>query len=330
MRITREILLNQARENTQLLTSKDRSIICVYVTGSLLDEDPFIGGITDIDLVCVHSRAVKTRREVLRLSPEITLDVAHYEQEEFEPPRKLRTDAWLGGWLEKVPIVLFDSLRWYDFTRASATAQFWKMENVAARVNTFLVPARKTWLDLTEDSIPQGIKRMSAYLAALRNTANAVACLTGAPLAERRLVHELPARAEAVNLHAFSADFISLFTSEAVNDENFNAWLETYPQLFDALKSVEELPPSLQPFRRAYYEKAIRALYADNPAGAVWLLFYTWTRAAACLPHSEQPFKGWQEVGKQLELDSQHLPERLEALDHLLDSVEETCERLSS
>jgi len=115
-----------------------------------------------------------------------------------------------------------------------------------------------------------------------------------------------------------------------VNDENFNAWLETYPQLFDALKNVEELPPSLQPFRRAYYEKAIHALYADDPAGAVWLLFYTWTRAAACLPHSEQPFKDWQEVGKQLELDSQHLPERLEALDHLLDSVEETCERLSS
>jgi len=330
MRITRDTLLNQARENTRTLTAKDRGIICVYVSGSLLKEDPFIGGITDIDLICVHDRPIKTRREIIRLSPDVTLDVAHYEQEEYEPARKLRTHAWLGGWLENVPLVLYDALRWYDFTRAAATAQIWKMENVAARVRSFLVPARKAWLDLTEESVPQGIKRTTAFLGALRDTANAVACLSGAPIAERRLVHELPERAGAAGLSDFSADFVQLFTSSSVTDENFAGWADTYHLLFETLKDVPDAPVSLQLSRRAYYEKAVRALYPVNPAGAIWLLFYTWTRAAAALPRTEQPYKDWQAVCRQLELDGKNLTARLEGLDHLLDTVEEVTDRLAA
>ena len=52
MRITRDILLNQARENAAKLAQKDRGMICIYLAGSLLREDPLIGGITDIDLIC--------------------------------------------------------------------------------------------------------------------------------------------------------------------------------------------------------------------------------------------------------------------------------------
>jgi hypothetical protein len=330
MRITRDTLLNQARENAKQLTAKDRGIICVYISGSLLMEDPFIGGVTDIDLICVHDRPFKARREVLRLSPEISLDLAHYEQEEFEPARRLRTDAWIGGWLENVPLVLHDPLRWYDFTRASATAQFWKVEHIAARVRSFLTPARKAWADLQEDAIPQGIKRTAAYLGALRDLANAVACFSGAPIAERRLVHDLPARAAAAGLHDLSADFVQLFTSSEFSDESFTAWADTYHQMFDNLKDSPNAPVSMPFFRRAYYEKALRALYPANPAGALWLLLYTWTRAAAALPRAEQPFKNWQEVSRQLELDGKGINARLETLDHLLDSVEEAADRLTA
>jgi len=330
MRITRDTLLNQARENAKLLTAKDRSIICIYVSGSLLREDPFLGGITDIDLICVHDRPVKMKREIIRLSPEITLDLAHYDQEEFEPPRKLRTSAWIGSWLESVPIVLYDTLRWYDFMRAAATAQIWKAENVAARVRSFLVPARKTWAELQEEAIPQGIKRTSAYLGALADTANAVACLSGSPIAERRLVHEIPARAEAAGLVDFTANFIFLFTSAEFTDENFSAWADSYHLLFEALKDIPDTLAELALCRRAYYEKAMRALYPVNPAGALWLMINTWTRAATILPKAEQPYKDWQSICRQLELDSKNLSTRLEDLDHLLDTVEEVTDRLAS
>lgn len=330
MRITRELLLKHARENTAGLTAKDRSIICVYVSGSLLQEDPFLGGITDIDLVCVHNQPVARRREIIRLSHEINLDLAHYEQEEFEPARKLRNNAWIGGWFENVPIVLYDSLRWYDFTRASATAQFWRPENIASRARSFLVPARKVWNELEDGNILQGIKRVTSYLGALRDLANAVAVISGAPVAERRLLVELPARVSAAGLTGLFADFVPLFTSSEVADENFAAWMASYGLIFDALKESKTAPVSLSPCRRTYYEKALNSLYPHSPAAAIWLLVYTWTKAAASLPSTEQPYKDWQNLCRQLDLESRDIPSRLEAFDAVLDAVEEAVDRISA
>jgi predicted nucleotidyltransferase len=46
MRVTREILLNLARENTAKFAAKDRGLVCVYLVGSLLRTDePFLGGV---------------------------------------------------------------------------------------------------------------------------------------------------------------------------------------------------------------------------------------------------------------------------------------------
>ena len=330
MRITRELMLNHARENAAKLTAKDRGIICIYVTGSLLQEAVFIGGITDIDLICVHNRPPECRREIIRLSHEINLDIAHYEQEEFEPARKLRHNAWIGGWMENVPIVLYDSLRWYDFTRAAATAQFWLPENVHARVNSFLEPARQIWNDLQEETIPQGIKRVTAYLKALQYLANAVAVFSGAPIAERRLLVELPARASAARISGFFADFVNLYTSGDVTDDNFAEWLQSYGSIFTTLNGAKNPPVSLSTFRRAYYENAIKALYATHPAAAIWLLVSTWTRAAAALQRTDEEYKAWQSLCRQLQLDSASLAARYEALDQLIDTAEEALDRISA
>lgn len=328
MRITRDILLNQARENAARLAAKDRGLICIYIAGSLLKDDPLLGGVTDIDLICIHDRPITVRREVIRLSADISLDLAHYEQEDFEPARKLRTDAWIGGEMENVPLVLHDSMRWYDFTRASATAQFWRAENVHARASSFLIPARKAWSDLRDEVVPQGIKRTATFLNAVRDAANSVAVLSGSPLPLRRMLLDLPARATKAGLPNFAGEFVQLFTSDQVTDELFDQWLAAYPQIFDSLKESVNRPVSLQYFRRGYYEKAARALYQNHPAAALWILLRTWTKAAAVLPKSGQAYKDWQSFVKSLELDSRHLPARLDALDLLLDAVEETVERL--
>lgn len=330
MRITRDILLNLARENAAKMAAKDRGLICIYIAGSLLKEDPFIGGLTDIDLICVHDRPITVRREIIRLSAEVNLDLAHYEQSEYEPARKLRTHPWIGGELENVPVVLHDSLRWYDFTRASATAQFWRPENISARVHSFLTPARKAWSDLQDETVPQGIKRVTTLLGAMRDTANSVALITGSPLPIRRLLLELPMRAAKANLMNLAGEFVQLYTTNEITDEIFNQWMDKYPSIFESLKEVEKIPPSLQPFRRAYYEKAIINQYPDHPASAIWILLNTWTKAAASLPKSGQSYKDWQSLCRDLELDSRHFADRLDALDQLLDSVEETADRILS
>jgi hypothetical protein len=330
MRITRDILLNQAKENATKLVARYRYLVCIYLTGSLLRDDPFIGGVTDIDLVCVHGHPVSRKREVIRLSPEISLDLAHYDQEEFEPARKLRMAPWMGGDMETVPLVLYDGLRWYDYTRAAATAQFWRADNIAARARGLLSPARKTWNELTDEAIPQGLKRVTAFLDAIQGLSNALVCLSSTPLPIRRLMLELPEKAAQVDMPEFYGELIQLFTSEAVTDQNLETWLTSYGAMFDELKEAKEPPTSLQPFRRAYYEKAIRAVYPSHPAAAIWILLRSWTQAAAHLAKSGQGYKDWQSFCKQLELDTARLPARLEVLDHLLDTVEEAVDRLQA
>ena len=103
MRITRDLLLNLARENAAKLAARDRSVLCIYLVGSLLREDPFLGGVTDIDMVCVHDHTPTAGREIVRINADVHLDVAHLAQSVFEHPRRLRANPWVGGSLDEGP-----------------------------------------------------------------------------------------------------------------------------------------------------------------------------------------------------------------------------------
>lgn len=326
MRITRDLLLSLARDNTVKLTAKDRSLVCIYLVGSLRREDPFLGGVTDIDLVCVHDKDIKQTREIVRINADVHLDIIRLPQSMFNHPRDLRTNPWIGGALDEGPLVLHDLLHWFDYTRASATSHFWKTEHVLARVNFFAVRARQTWQQLTDEALPQGLKRTEAFLGALNDTVNAVASFNGSPLTTRRLLLELPERAVKANLPDLTGNFISLFTGESFTDENWETWMPQWLNTLDALKTVKVAPLDLIPTRRNYYEKAATALIDEHPAAALWIMLRTWTLAASALPKSEPPYKGWQAFTRALELDGRGLHHRVEALDDLLDTVESTIE----
>jgi hypothetical protein len=330
MRVTRDLLLNLARENASKMVTKERGLVCVLLTGSLLKAAPFIGGVTDIDLLCVHDRPVPAAREIIRINAEVHLDIAHYTQDAFSPARKLRVDPWLGGALSIGSNILQDSMHWFDLIRSSATAQFWQPENISARVKNFLISARQNWTGLQEGTLPQGIKRVQALLDAIRDTANAAAVFSGMPMTVRRMFIDLPERTVKAGLLDLPGELVDLFTSDEVTDENWKVWLANWAASFEALKSVKDCPVSVHPNRRNYYEKAVEALAVDRPAAAVWIMLRTWTKAAAVLPKSEPSYKDWQNMCRQLSLDAKHLPARLEALDHVLDQVEEAVDRLQS
>ena len=76
-----------------------RTVVCIYLTGSLLTEEPLLGGTTDIDLICVHRQRTAMRREIVRLVDEVHLDIGHFTQADFDQPRHLRQDPWLGPYL---------------------------------------------------------------------------------------------------------------------------------------------------------------------------------------------------------------------------------------
>lgn len=328
MRVTRDILLNLARENAAKLTAKDRGIACVFIAGSLLEKDPFLGGVTDIDLFCIHDRPVTTPREIIRITADVHLDVAHYQQEDFTPARKLRTEPWLGSIVTRGPLVLHDSLHWFDFIRSTAAAQFNAPDNAAERVRFFLAPARLGWQALTDEAIPQGSKRTMALLEVIRNTANAAAVFTGTPLPVRRLFLDLPERCHKAGLEEVAGSLVQSFTNDSVTDDHWSGWFTGWESAYDHLNQLGKAPAPLNLTRKNYYLKSIKALSEERPAAALWTLLFTWSRMAADLPKTDAPFKSWQDLMKQLTLDSKNLPARLELLDGALDRVEEALDRL--
>ncbi len=327
MRVTRDILLKLASENATKLVEKDRSIHCVYITGSLLREDPFLGGVTDIDLICIHDRPVKVEREIIRINADVHVDVAHLPQTLFDHPRNLRSDAWLGGSLAEGPKVLHDLSHWFDYTRASATAQFWNTDQVAARARSFSARSRQTWQQLSDETIPQGIKRAQAYLDALEDLANSVNSLSGKPLTTRRLVYELPERSARVDFSDFTGAFVNLFTTSAFNEEHWEAWMKQWQAGLIALKEIKDTPIHLGVTRHNYYLKAAQALAGERPATALWIMLRTWTEAAAYLPKGEQLYKEWQSFIHTLDLDGRGLMNRLVDLDSLIDNVDTFLDR---
>ena len=326
MRVTRDLLLNLAREQAGKLALKDRSLQCVYLVGSLLRESPFLGGVTDIDLVCVHDRPVQVPREIVRLNADVNLDIAHLSEETFDPPRRLRCNAWIGGSLDEGPLVLYDRFHWFDFTRASACAQYWQNENTVHRAREFAARARQTWQGLVDDA-PQGLKRTQFYLNALRDTANAPAVLTGTPLTPRRFLLDLPARIDELDIPEFTGAFVAQFSSDKLDLGQMDKWKSQWLSAFDAIKGLKGTPVKFIPARRNYYEKAVTALSPDHPAAALWLLLTTWTEIVALLPKSEVLYKEYQAFVRALDLDSKEMPVRLAGLDALLDMVEGNIDR---
>ncbi len=62
---------------------------------------------------------------------------------------------------------------------------------------------------------------------------------------------------------------------------------------------------------------------SDQPWTAIWPLLTTWSLAACSFPEGSPHREPWLSALQKLELDAEHLPERLIALDAYLDRIEE-------
>ena len=70
MRVTRESLLRIAKETVQERAYNDPEMIAAYLTGSLLNVDPMLGGTADIDIVFVYKNKPQQSREFVKLTPD--------------------------------------------------------------------------------------------------------------------------------------------------------------------------------------------------------------------------------------------------------------------
>jgi len=330
MRNTRDTLLKLAQPTAAQRVKVSRRLVCIYLTGSVLTEEPLLGGTTDIDLVCIHDSQPLMDREIVRLSDEVTLDISHYAQSDFHQPRQLRVHPWLGYFIYSKPLLLHDTSHWFEFTQASTGAQFFQADFVLSRARAFSETARQQWMDLSFNDPGLHPRRVYAYLKALEQAGNALASLTGGPLAERRFVLQFPQRMQSMQRSDLSKEWLDLLSGNVeVTDETWKSWMGSWETALKSVTSQEAFPARLHPARQGYYERAANALWAEHPSAAFWLLMRTWTLAVAHLPAGHEAEAAWVEACRASNLDEANFSARLEAMDHYLHAVEETLDRFA-
>ena len=332
MRVTKQSLIRIARERTQELVYNDQTIVAVYLTGSLVSEaDPMVGGTADIDMVLVHGTQPSQTRQIVRLTPDFHLDIRHRNTTDFKSPRDLRTDP-LMAWELYDPMLLYEREKFFEFLQAGlrAGSEFHAPASVLARCRRLYADARRSWMELAElDAEKAGANEVKRFLDAVGNAANAVAELNGAPLAERRLLSEFPARALAAEHPEFTGMLFNLLGANQADAAALGNWLEPWKAAFLAAAERAGVDSRIHVARLNYYEKAIRALLeGETPLGGLWPLILTWTLAANVL---DEPLRTpWSDACRQLGLLGPGLEGHISDLDKYLDEIEAKLDEVAA
>lgn len=323
MRITREFLLKSARTHAAQKAYTDRSIICIYLTGSLLRDEPLLGGTTDIDLICVHSSEPKVKREVIRLSDDIHLDLAHYSMSLFDQPRRLRADPWLGAHMIVDSKMLHDARHWFEFTQASVASKFYAPETILDRIRPMAETARTAWMEMSHiDEIDLTV--LNRYIKTIETIGNALACFSGPPLTERRFWIDYPGRLNAIKAPAFASYLANLFMPEkSPSEQDWQTWMKDWGEALDSVGRHSGVPVKLHPCRRHYYIRAADYLKKDHPQAALWIMVRTWLLSGAQMRSNSRLFKPLSSFCESIGYTPTAFNERLQAMDQMLDGLEE-------
>jgi hypothetical protein len=323
MRTTRETLIRIAKETAQKQALSDPGLIAAYLTGSLCSDNPFIGNSTDIDIVFVHTGQPRIHREILPLTPEIHLDIVHNPRSQYEKPKELRVHPWLGPELYN-PLPLYGTQHFFEFVQAGVRAGYDESSNVLERARRNADHARQIWRGLTL-SQETGPALVLSYLKSVNHAANTVALLTGGPLAERRFLVQFHERATEAGATGLSAGLLGLLGGNKVDVATLREFLGGWKTAFVEASSRKDVHSSIAIPRMAYYRQAFDVLLdGESPQTVLWPLVHTWTLAAAVLPPTHQ--SKWLASCEKLGLVGEEFIERLDGLDHFLDTIEELLE----
>ena len=333
MRVTRESLIRIAKENVQERAYNNHDIVAAYLTGSLVSQevDPMLGGTADIDLVLVHDNPPGARREIVKLTPDFHLDIAHRSKSEFKSPRELRGDPWLGYEMYD-PMLLYEREKFFEFVQAGLRAgfEFGAPDLTLQRCRKLLAEARKGWLDLMDiGGEKAGVQEMRRYLQSAQHAANTIVALSSAPSQDRRFLLDFPSRAQIAEKPEFTAELLNLIGVEQFDTSVLSGWLSPWKQAFLAASERPNVDLRINPVRLNYYEKAMKAmLEGDMPIAALWPMLLTWTLAAEVLNETGQ--KEWREACSHLNLLNNGFTDKMDSLDRFIDEIEVYLDELAA
>ncbi|MBN1231171.1 MAG: hypothetical protein JXA19_04855 [Anaerolineales bacterium] len=325
MRIKPELLIKIAEDTVKNMTRRNSYIQGAYLHGSILTDVPLLGDTADIDLVVIHFSDFK--REAIRLSDEVSLDIEYHPHKWYQSPREIRTRPWLGHTVYSCK-ALYDDYHLIDFVQAGVRSQFFQADNVYERANPFFMRARQYWLDHNLAIPVYNSQSVLIFMDAMENIANGLSSLVDSPLPERRFLQLFPNRLKELKRPELFIGFLDLagFTGKTLDE--IGVWLKSWGNAWDAIAEVKNLPAELSSFRKSYYLQGFTALMkGDIPLAACWPLLRTWTKAVSLLPKSSESYKIWKGTMASLGWEAGCMGDKLNALDGYLDSAEEVLDR---
>jgi hypothetical protein len=319
MNITRENLVRIAKETAVKTALSDPELVAAYLTGSLRTDNPFLGNATDVDIVFVHLSEPKIHREIIPLTPEIHLDIIHNPRSLYDKPKELRIHPWMGPELyDSLP--LYITHHFFEFIQAGVRDRYHEPANIEMRSRRLADNARQVWKNLPGGQ-PHGPQTILEYLKSISLAANAVALLTGNPLAERRFLIQFPERARAAGQPGLAAGPLNLLGANQVDSATLAGLLPEWEKTFIEAGGSPSVNSHIAAPRLGYYKAAFKAiLESENPQALLWPLILTWTLSVSVLPATWSV--RWRSACVALGLDEASFGERLDGLDHFLDTIE--------
>jgi len=283
MLITQDLLIDITKDYINRLLRQNNDIVACYLTGSVLGDQAFIGGSTDIDLVVVHKEDPPAPREIRRVKSNISLDIVHHHQSLYTFHRRMRQDSWLGYALRNHDGIIYDTDHWLEYIQAGVDAQFDSPENTHARALKFADDARRYWFALDDDDETPFSDWLDLFFKSVDNACNAVATLSGPGLTQRRFLLDFPARAEAVNQMPLVGDLARLIGNDKISVDFYNQWRPVWETRLVECSQSPHCPPNLHKARKAYFLDCCDALaQSDNLFAVLWPMTVTWRQIAQC------------------------------------------------
>jgi hypothetical protein len=294
MQANQEVLYKLARDYVARKTRGANDLVSVYLTGSVLHDEPLLGGTTDIDLVVVHKDHPAVEREVQRVSNEVSFDIQHHHQSFYAFHRRLRLNPWLGDALCSHDSVLYDTGHWFDYIQAGVSSQYMAPENIYLRAQVFSDKARQEWFELDD---PQDIPFSSwvdLYFKVVYTAANALAVLGGPALTTRRFLLDFPGRAESFGQLNLAGDLNRLVSGDFGKAEIFKKWRPLWEQVLLTVSKHPQCPSNLVSARKTYFVAAADAIAESGSThAAFWPMLESWRGAIQVLAGEANYEEDW-------------------------------------
>jgi hypothetical protein len=299
--------------------------MAVYLSGSLLEDDFQLGGTADIDLIFIHTDHEGLEREIVQLTDDVHLDIAHHLYKDYRQTRNLRIHPWLGPVLNNAT-VMYDPQHFLDFTQASVRGQFDRADYVLSRVRKQLEQSRQIWFRLTASETEAELDEIWSYQKAVTLVASSIASVSNSTLTERRFLLQFPQKASDLGRSGLYPGLLGLLGAPNLTKEMIPDYLDSWQAAYEAIPETNR-PARLHLSRLRYYRNAFEAiLETDQPEATLYPLLNTWTLAVTSNLKDTERTDQYRSVLTQLGLMGDGFRERIQALDAYLDVVEETIE----